>query len=165
MQLLEQEESRTATRNQGESWGGVNWGSRLPRSRSEWDIFVSAGLLREIATTNCVVKIRSQREMIEELFSGFHVANKKSVYNFLSDNFDLVDVLSDAPEMFRSLVGDVSLALDIYTDMDEGWKRLLLVVAPANGRGNVSEIEGVLFEEWVISNKGLLSGRVSLIVE
>lgn len=114
----------------------------------------------KVTGTSTPLLYQSEYSWLHDLYN---TRNKRELQDFLDQNVDLIEFIKLAFYEIRSLVPVNAIEIGVYSDVEEGWKKIFFDIDyKANDLDVAMEYEELLLNEWLIPNEYMTQGRVFL---
>ena len=100
----------------------------------------------------------------EALSRYYRIDDFESVYRFLRQNKDILDVALEARERILGSFESASLRIDLFRDPEEGWEQLFIVIRTTLSAEDAVERMDSLVDDWFI-DKIIATGGILNITE
>jgi len=136
----------------------------LEKFDKEWWLKVDFEI-RSIITVynNCNGKFNrsNNMNMINYVF-----VDKEKIIDFLFANSDLIPILLEAPKYIYEIFGqNVPIYLELYSDPEEEWDELFIVIKSPYSAKKAIELEKKLFDEWFVNIVNKVNNRLNFTEE
>lgn len=107
-----------------------------------------------------------RKDILDELKEIYEFSNIKEIRNFIMQNYDLVDILKEAPEHIYRIFGkDIKLILELHSDPEEDWDELFIVIKSSYSPQEAVEHERKLFNDWFVYIMDKLDNKLNFTEE
>lgn len=104
--------------------------------------------------------------ILDNLSKFYEFSNKDDVIKFVSQDEDLFYILISAPKYIYEIFGtDIKLILELFTDIEEGWDELFIIIKSSYPFETTDEFEKKLFDEWFINIMDKVGNKLNFITE
>jgi hypothetical protein len=88
--------------------------------------------------------------------------DKEKILDFLFANSDLIPILLEAPKYIYEIFGqNVPIYLELYSDPEEEWDELFIVIKSPYSAEEAIELEKKLFDEWFVNIIDKVNNRLN----
>jgi len=98
--------------------------------------------------------------------TNYVFVDKEKIIDFLFANSDLIPILLEAPKYIYEIFGqNVPIDLELYSDPEEEWDELFIVIKSPYSAEKAIELEKKLFDEWFINIIDKINNRLNFTEE